>query len=180
MLEPAHWRTFLLQSHEPALKYECLYLLKRIYLIQDHLIFSFSMDMPNLSVNPIKLFECNDNMWQWVNRLCTCCATFSLEISSNSLMMFCLFLHAEFLVLIQGEGVKLIPFFSCLPLFMQLNMCPCVCVCPKLQTQHVTTEFYFLLAGLQVLFCTICSSDQPLSLCCNKTLNISLIWVLPF
>ena len=81
-------------------------------------------------------------------------------------MMFCLFLHAEFLVLIQGEGVKLIPFFSCLPLFMQLNMCPCVCVCPKLQTQHVTTEFYFLLAGLQVLFCTICSSDQPLSLCC--------------
>lgn len=48
---------FFLQSHESSLKYECLPLFKPIYLIQDHLMFSFSVEMPNLYVNSIKLLN---------------------------------------------------------------------------------------------------------------------------
>lgn len=72
---------------------------------------------------------------------------------------------------------KITPFFPVLPLFMQLNMCPCAYVCLILKTEHIMADSYFLPVSLQVLLCTVCNRDQPLNLSCSAfILSRSLPW----
>lgn len=78
--------------------------LKPIYLIQDHLMFLFSVEMPNSYVNPVKLLNamitCGKELIGYAHAVQL---FFFFKIGSKSLKLFkiCLLPRAQFFTLIQ-------------------------------------------------------------------------------